>query len=163
MIPWTGPSRTLIPLLLPACSNPAALHHLALALPPLRLGVIILTPRCCEPCHVYADDDSYETSPDSEHVTAYFKPSQGSSGLVSSSSGSTYSKSVSAPAAGSSVVAVKARVLVASDGYFSRVRKQCMDDGPPTVSHCSSNSSSTATVALQEALPPLISINMHLV
>jgi 2-polyprenyl-6-methoxyphenol hydroxylase-like FAD-dependent oxidoreductase len=28
---------------------------------------------------------------------------------------------------------VEAQLLVASDGYFSRVRKQCVNDGPPQV------------------------------
>lgn len=27
---------------------------------------------------------------------------------------------------------VKAKVLIGADGYFSRIRKQCLDDGPPT-------------------------------
>ncbi len=27
---------------------------------------------------------------------------------------------------------VTAKLLVAADGYFSRVRQQCIDDGPPT-------------------------------
>lgn len=31
------------------------------------------------------------------------------------------------------VVAVISRLVVASDGYFSRVRRQCLDDGPPEV------------------------------
>jgi hypothetical protein len=30
-------------------------------------------------------------------------------------------------------MAVTSQLLVASDGYFSRVRRQCLDDGPPEV------------------------------
>jgi 2-polyprenyl-6-methoxyphenol hydroxylase-like FAD-dependent oxidoreductase len=30
-------------------------------------------------------------------------------------------------------VSVQAQLLVAADGYFSRVRRQCLDDGPPQV------------------------------
>ena len=26
---------------------------------------------------------------------------------------------------------VRAKVLIGADGYFSRIRKQCLDDGPP--------------------------------
>ena len=26
---------------------------------------------------------------------------------------------------------VRAKILVGADGYFSKVRKQCLDDGPP--------------------------------
>ena len=28
--------------------------------------------------------------------------------------------------------AVRAKLLVGADGYFSKVRSQCLDDGPPT-------------------------------
>lgn len=30
--------------------------------------------------------------------------------------------------------AVHAKLLVGADGYFSKVRTQCLDDGPPTFS-----------------------------
>ena len=26
---------------------------------------------------------------------------------------------------------VRARILIGADGYFSRIRKQCLNDGPP--------------------------------
>ena len=26
---------------------------------------------------------------------------------------------------------VRAKLLIGADGYFSRIRKQCLDDGPP--------------------------------
>ena len=31
---------------------------------------------------------------------------------------------------------VRAKLLVGADGYFSRVRKQCLDDGPPKFAVC---------------------------
>lgn len=31
------------------------------------------------------------------------------------------------------LVSVTAKLLVAADGYFSRVRRQCLADGPPEV------------------------------
>jgi 2-polyprenyl-6-methoxyphenol hydroxylase-like FAD-dependent oxidoreductase len=71
---------------------------------------------------------SYELSPDSGHVTAFFKPSSSSS--LTASDGSTYSRT---GALGAGPVAVKARLLIASDGYFSSVRRQCLNDGPPQV------------------------------
>jgi hypothetical protein len=46
-------------------------------------------------------------------------------------------------------VAVISRLVVASDGYFSRVRRQCLDDGPPEVS------SSPAAVEYLAAVPLL--------
>lgn len=61
-----------------------------------------------------------------ERITAYFKPSGSSS--VPSSGGSSFSRTNAAPS-----IAVEAQLLVASDGYFSRVRKQCVNDGPPQV------------------------------
>lgn len=73
---------------------------------------------------------SYELAQDAgegDHITAFFKPSSSSSTLPSSG-GSTFSRTEPAP-----LVAVKAQLLVASDGYFSRVRKQCLADGPPVV------------------------------
>lgn len=81
---------------------------------------------------------SYETSPDDSSITAYFKPSAGVNSVDNNSSsrlragdGSSYSKSASDD---DGRVAVQAKLLVASDGYFSRVRRQCLDDGLPQVS-----------------------------
>jgi 2-polyprenyl-6-methoxyphenol hydroxylase-like FAD-dependent oxidoreductase len=34
--------------------------------------------------------------------------------------------------------AVRAKVLVGADGYFSGVRQQCLDDGPPNFGVCCS-------------------------
>ena len=34
---------------------------------------------------------------------------------------------------------VRAKVLIGADGYFSRIRKQCLNDGPPLFAvrlHC---------------------------
>jgi len=40
---------------------------------------------------------------------------------------------------------VRAKVLVGADGYFSRIRKQCLNDGPPLFAV------STASAAIQMA------------
>jgi hypothetical protein len=65
---------------------------------------------------------SYEDSPDGSHVTAFFKPTTNSDSNATNSS---------LQPAGSEAVAVQAKVLVGCDGYFSRVRRQCLDDGLP--------------------------------
>lgn len=40
---------------------------------------------------------------------------------------------------------VRAKVLIGADGYFSRIRKQCLNDGPPLFAV------STASAAMQMA------------
>jgi len=93
----------------------------------------------------------YEAASDFDSVTAYFVPSDRSQ---SSSSSALTQPAPQATAAGDEAAAeqreaggqlqqqgghtagctaVKAQLLVASDGYFSRVRRQCLADGPPEV------------------------------
>jgi 2-polyprenyl-6-methoxyphenol hydroxylase-like FAD-dependent oxidoreductase len=91
------------------------------------------------------DDDGY--------ITAFFTPTLGRGGAsaaaaaaitaaaagtnsqqqqqVAAANGSTYSRLQGGSSGG---VSVRARVLVGCDGYFSRVRRQCLNDGPPVVS-----------------------------
>lgn len=79
-------------------------------------------------CHLFClPSCSYKLAENGERITAYFKPSDSSSS-VPSSDGNTFSRTDTAPG-----IAVEAQLLVASDGYFSRVRKQCVNDGPPQV------------------------------
>lgn len=60
---------------------------------------------------------------DGSIITAYFKPARAAAAAAEE------------PAASPQCIAVKARLLVAADGYFSRVRRQCLADGPPEVCH----------------------------
>ena len=48
---------------------------------------------------------------------------------------------------------VRAQVLIGADGYFSKVRAQCLRDGPPTfnVRHAAQNASLTVQVTFCDA------------
>lgn len=112
--------RLLSFLMLPWLPAKLAEHSMHLTLHPPDANLNLVLPRQLG-C-------SYELSPSSGHVTAFFKP--GSSSSLTASDGSTYSRTATL---GPGPDAVKARLLVASDGYFSSVRRQCLNDGPPQV------------------------------
>jgi 2-polyprenyl-6-methoxyphenol hydroxylase-like FAD-dependent oxidoreductase len=67
---------------------------------------------------------SYTEDAPSGAVTVHFNTSKGND-RNSINTDSSSSSSSSSPSQ------VSASLLVAADGYFSRVRRQCLDDGPP--------------------------------
>jgi hypothetical protein len=82
----------------------------------------------------------YECAEGSSIITAYFKPARaaaaaGAEEPSAAAKGPAAAAAAEGPAAPPKCIAVTAHLLVASDGYFSRVRRQCLADGPPEVRH----------------------------
>jgi hypothetical protein len=99
-------------------------------------------PDACSVCR-------YECAEGSNTITAHFRPVRTSITAAAAAAGAPDAEQPQAPdncngvesaqpqdaAASTKGITVTARLLVAADGYFSRVRRQCLADGPPEVSH----------------------------
>jgi 2-polyprenyl-6-methoxyphenol hydroxylase-like FAD-dependent oxidoreductase len=87
------------------------------------------TVRCNLACHVLtAMLCRYEDADAGDCITSHFRGTTNAASITTAAS--TAQEQQQQQPAG---VSVSAQLLVAADGYFSRVRRQCLADGPPEV------------------------------